>query len=148
MKISFEENLLIAEKFCTNPKGCPKWKGAVDYDERMKICAGCVNTLNKYDMVQVINYYKNLSEQNTDNITPAISKQKAPPKGKSTELNKYQIRKILLMTAEGMSKNQIAGELKISFRTVKNVIELGFKNEMANEKVIQVKNEMINDGLL
>jgi hypothetical protein len=144
MNLGFETNKKIAEKYCLSPQGCPKLQGKTDYSERMTICSGCNNYLNKVDLVDLLNHFYN----NNTTPAPAPTKPKAPSKGKSTELSKTQIKKILLMSADGNSKNKIATELKLHFTTVKNVIELGFKNEMANEKVIQVKNEMINDGLL
>ena len=49
---------------------------------------------------------------------------------------------------DGWTKNKIATELKLHFSTVKNVINLSFKNEKANEKVKQIIDEMKNDGLL
>ena len=144
MNLGFDVNLKIAEKYCLAPGGCPKLKGKTDYNERMTICSGCNNYLHKVDLIDLLNHYYTTSTTNTD----IPSRPTKPPKGKSTELSKTQIKKILLLSAEGMSKNRIATELKLHFTTVKNVIELGFKNEMANEKVKSVKDEMINDGLL
>ena len=144
MNLGFDTNLKIAEKYCLHPDGCPKLKGKTDYNERMAICAGCNNYLNKVDLVDLLNYYYT----NTPTPTTISSKPKTTPTGKSTELSKTQIKKILMYDKDGWTKNKIATELKLHFSTVKNVINLSFKNEKANEKVKQIIDEMKNDGLL
>lgn len=145
MNLGIDTNLKIAEKYCLNPKGCPKLKGKTDYNERLTTCAGCTNYLNKIDLVDLLQYYTT----NTDTNAPSTTKPRPTNhKGKSTELSKTQIKKILTLHSQGYTKNKIATELALHFTTVKNVLELGFKNEDANDKVKQVKEEMINDGLL
>ena len=140
MNLGIDTNKKIAEKYCLNPNGCPKLKGKTDYNEKLSICAGCTNYLNKIDLVELLQYY-------TTNTTSTTTPRPTNHKGKSTELSKTQIKKILTLHSQGYTKNKIATELVLHFTTVKNVIDLGFKNEDANDKVRQVKEEMINDGL-
>ncbi len=146
MNLGIDTNIKIAEKYCLHPSGCPKLRGKTDYNEKLSICAGCTNYLNKIDLIELLHYYA--SNNNTSTTTPAPVKPKKPPKGKSTELNKSQIKKILTLHNQGFTKNKIATELTLHFTTVKNVIELGFKNDEANQKVQQVMDELKRDGLL
>lgn len=141
MNLGLENNKKIAEKYCLNPQGCPKLKGKTDYNEKLTICASCNNYLNKIDLIELLQYY-------TTSTAPSKPQRKAPYKGKSTELNKPQIEQILLYDKDGWTKNKIATEMRLHFTTVKNVLELGFKNDLANEKVKKIIDEMKNDGLL
>jgi hypothetical protein len=144
MNLGFETNKKIAEKYCLAPQGCPKLQGKTDYSERMTICSGCNNYLNKVDLVDLLNHFYN----NNTTPAPAPTKPKKPSKGKSTELSNTQIKKILTLYSKGNTRNKIATKLALHFTTVKNAVELGFTNEDANEKVRLVKEEMIKDGLL
>lgn len=143
MNLGIDTNKKIAEKYCLNPKGCPKLKGKTDYNERLTTCAGCTNYLNKIDLVELLQYYT--TNTNTTSTTKPRPKKY---KGKNTELSNTQIKKILTLYSKGYTRNKIATTLALHFTTVKNAVELGFTNEDGNEKVRLVKEEMVKDGLL
>ena len=72
----------------------------------------------------------------------------SPPKsrrntnGKNTEQSITMIKKILDLNDSGYTINGICKELGLQYRTVKNVLTLGFKNEASNEKVRNVMKEL------
>ena len=136
MDLGIEQNLKIAEKYCLNPHGCPKLKGKTDYNEKLAICAGCTNYLNKIDMVDLLTYYHNTS-------TPPTTHTPTPRTGKGTELSKYDIERILTLYHIDLQPiTRISLECGYSFRTVKNVVNQSFKNSKSNEKVQKIKEEM------
>lgn len=127
-------NMRIAERYCLSPEGCPKLRGITDYNERLTKCAGCTNYLNKIDLVDLL---RDLYTSPTSTSTTFKGR------GKNTELSVSQIKKILtLHHNEGYSQTKISRELKLSHRTVKNVLTLGFKNEMSNDKVRACQQEL------
>lgn len=134
MNLGIENNIKIAQRYCLNPNGCPKLKGKTDYNEKLTICAGCTNYLNKIDLVELLQYYTT--------TPPTTTTRTFKGKGKSTELSRTQIREILTLHRDGMSMTAIQKEMGLQFRTVKNVINLSFKNELANKKVREVIEDM------
>jgi len=134
MNVGIEKNLEIALVFCLNPNGCPLQSDCKTYDDRQQKCSACRNKLEKVDLVDLLNHlYKNGG---------CGKKANRVYKGKNTELSKVQIENILSLHSDGYSINKISEELHLQFRTVKNVINLSFKNALANEKVQNIKNEM------
>lgn len=145
MNLGIDKNLKIAEKYCFADGGCKKLKGKTEYNERLAICAGCTNYLNKIDLIDLLNYYRTQSEL----PCPMPSSHSIPRTGKGTELSITQIKKVLLLYyVDGKSLTAIQNELGLQFRTVKNVVNLSFKNESSNEKVKMVKEKLEKDGLL
>ena len=137
--IDLKTKMEIAEKYCLSPEGCPKLKGITDYNERLTKCAGCTNYLNKIDLVELLREIYDNSPTTTTSSTTSTFK----GRGKNTELNVSQIKKILtLYHKEGYTQTGITRELKLSHRTVKNVLTLGFKNEQSNEKVRACQQEL------
>lgn len=133
MDLGNRTNLEIIKKFCLVDGGCPKLSKCKDYTERVKVCSQCIDKVYKYDMVEIL---RELYATPTSSPLP-------PGKGKSTELSKAQIEKILtLYHSEKWSINRIAKDLHLQHLTVKNVIYGTFKSEYANEKVQNIKNEM------
>lgn len=137
MNRGFKKNMEIAEHLCLTPGGCPKLKGKVEYQERVSVCAGCNNVLNKIDLVDLLNHlYTNPS-------SPTTTKPPTPTTGKGTELSKSDIKKILtLYHIDLIPITRIASDYGFSFRTVKNVVNQSFKNPTSNEKVKKIKDEM------
>lgn len=133
--VGLKTNMKIAEKYCLSPEGCPKLKGITNYNERLSKCAGCTNYLNKIDLVELLRELYN----NTPTSSPSPTHK---GKGKSTELSKPQIKKILQLHNDGYSQTRITRELNLPNRTVKNVLTLGFKNELANDKVRACQQEL------
>ena len=133
--VGLKTNMKIAEKYCLSPEGCPKLKGITNYNERLSKCAGCTNYLNKIDLVELLRELYN----NTHTYSPSPTHK---GKGKSTELSKSQIKKILQLHNDGYSQTRITRELNLPNRTVKNVLTLGFKNELANDKVRACQQEL------
>ena len=136
MNLGIKDNMKIAEKYCLNPEGCPKLKGITDYNEKLSKCAGCTNYLNKIDLVELLRELHNTAP------TSSQSKSRRNTNGKNTELNKSEIKKILELNDSGYTINGICVELGLQYRTVKNVLTLGFKNEASNEKVRNVMNKL------
>ena len=130
--VGLKTNMKIAEKYCLSPDGCPKLKGITDYNEKLTKCAGCTNYLNKIDLVELLR----------ELYTPTTTTSPTQGKGKSTELSKPQIKKILQLYNDGYSQTRITRELNLPNRTVKNVLTLGFKNELANDKVRACQQEL------
>lgn len=135
--LGYKANLKIAEKYCLSPDGCPKLKGITNYNERLSKCAGCTNYLNKIDLVELLIELNNTS---TSTSSPSST---FKGKGKSTELSKTEIKKILELSDSGYTMTGISRVLGIQYRTVKKVLTLGFKNEYANDKVRTVMNERL-----
>ena len=143
MKMSLDEKIAIAQKYCLAPDGCPKLKGKTDYNERLTTCAGCNNYLHKIDLIELLQHYTTTDTPTTTNTTTFKGK------GKATEQSTTQIKTILtLYHVELWSINKIASELRLQHKTVKNIVNQTFKSEVSNEKVKMVKDKMINDGLL
>ena len=138
MNLGIKDNMKIAEKYCLNPEGCPKLKGITDYNEKLSKCAGCTNYLNKIDLVELLRELHNTAPTSTS----SQSKSRRNTNGKNTELNKSEIKKILELNDSGYTINGICVELGLQYRTVKNVLTLGFKNEASNEKVRNVMKEL------
>lgn len=140
--ISIKTKMQIAEKFCLSPDGCPKLKGITDYNEKLTKCAGCTNYLNKIDLVELLRDLYNTTPTTSTSSTSSTFK----GKGKSTELSKAQIKEILILDSECYTHTAIANKMKIQYRTVKKVLTLGFKNDLANEKVKRIKEELRLEG--
>ena len=135
MNVGLKNNIKIAEKYCLAPEGCPKLKGKTDYNEKLAICAGCTNYLNKIDLVELLQHYYTSS--------PTTTKPPTPTTGKGTELSKADIKKILtLYHIECIPITRIAQDYGFSFRTVKNVVNQSFKNPTSNKKVEEILKEM------
>ena len=136
MNRGLDVNLKIAESLCLTPGGCPKLKGKTEYQERVSVCAGCNNVLNKVDLVDLLNHLHT-------SYSPTTTKPPTPTTGKGTELSKADIRKILtLYHIDLIPITRIAKDHGFSFRTVKNVVNQSFKNPTSNEKVQKIKDEM------
>ena len=143
MNLGIDKNLKIAEKYCFADGGCKKLKGKTDYNERLSICAGCTNYLNKIDLIDLLDYYR------TTTPTPSSPTSSIQRTGKRTEQSIPKIKKVLLLYhVDGLSITAIQNELKLQFRTVKNIVNQSFKNEDSNEKVRKAKEELEKDGLL
>lgn len=143
MEQKLQENLKIAEKYCFAEGGCKKLKGKTDYAERMTICASCNNYLHKIDLIDLLSYYR------TTTPTPSSPTSSIQRTGKRTEQSIPKIKKVLLLYhVDGLSITAIQNELKLQFRTVKNIVNMSFKNEDSNEKVKRAKEELEKDGLL
>lgn len=128
------QKIELAEKCCLNPAGCPFQKDCITYEDRKQKCSNCKNVLDKVDLVELLKYFYT--------STPSSTHSKRTSAGKSTELNSTEIKNILLLHKDGLNINQIANELHLQFRTVKNVVNKSFKNSLANEKVEEVENEL------
>lgn len=133
MDLGNRTNLEIIKKFCLVDGGCPKLSKCKDYTERVKVCSQCIDKVYKFDMVEILRELY---------ATPTYTKPTPPRTGKSTELSKGKIKEILLLHKDGLNINQIATELHLQFRTVKNVVNKSFKNSLANEKVEEVEKEL------
>lgn len=140
MNMGIPKNLEIAQAFCLNPKGCPLQKGCKTYDDRQQKCSACRNKLEKVDLVDLLNYFYTTSTSDTSH------KPIPHTTGKSTELSKTQIKNILILHSQGYSINKISVKLHLQFRTVKKVIEKGFKNQNSNLKVEEVEKELRLEG--
>ena len=117
--IDLKTKMEIAEKYCLSPEGCPKLKGITDYNERLTKCAGCTNYLNKIDLVELLREIYDNSPTTTTSSTTSTFK----GRGKNTELNVSQIKKILtLYHKEGYTQTGITREFSlsaISFKSLK-----------------------------
>ena len=136
--MTIKEKMQIAERFCLRPEGCPKLKGITDYNEKLTKCAGCTNHLNKIDLVELLRELYHNTPTSTSSPSSTFK-----GKGKSTELSKTEIKKILELSDSGYTMTGISRVLGIQYRTVKKVLTLGFKNEYANDKVRTVMNERL-----
>jgi len=141
MDLGNKTNLEIIKKFCLVEGGCPKLRKCRTYEEKMAVCSQCIDKVYKYDLIELL---RELYAATPTTSSPAPTRNKS---GKSTELNKVQIEKILTLHNQGLTINKIAVELNIQFRTVKNVINQSFKNEDANLKVKEILEDMQKDGL-
>ena len=142
-----EEKMKILRTYCLKPGGCSALTGKTEYDERKTLCSRCNNYLLKIDFLEIIQELQKEIEElkNSDSNQSSPRIKNSNPTGKSTELNKADIRRILTMYADGYTINKIHDELHCSNTTVKNVVNQSFKNEKANEKVRLVIEEMKND---
>lgn len=145
MDLGNKNNLEIIKKFCLVEGGCPKLKKCNGYQEKVAICSQCIDKIYKYDMIELLRELYNPTTTTTP--TPPTTSTRSTT-GKSTELNKIQIEKILVLHSKGSTLNRIAKDLNIQFRTVKNVVNQSFKNEKSNQKVKDILEEMQKDGLL
>ena len=138
MNLGIENNIEIAQRYCLSPGGCPKLKGKTDYNEKLTICAGCTNYLNKIDLVELLQYYTT----NTTTPPTTTNTNTFNGKGKATEQSNTKIRKVITLHRDGKSMTAIQKELDLQFRTVKNIINQSFTNEASNQKVREVIAEM------
>ena len=138
MDLGNKTNLDIIKKYCLVDGGCPKLKKCKSYQEKVQVCSQCIDKVYKYDMVEI------LRELYGDKgSTPTPAKPTPPRTGKGTERSTTEIKRILEMYYnKGMNINQIRKELHLQHLTVKNVVNMSFKNPTSNEKVRLVKEEM------
>ena len=138
MDLGNKANLSIIMKYCLADGGCPKLKKCKDYTEKVQVCSQCIDKVYKFDMVEIL---RELYGDKGSTSTPA--KPTPPRTGKGTERSTTEIKRILDMYHnKGMTINQIRKELHLQHLTVKNVVNMSFKNETSNEKVRKVKEEM------
>ena len=113
------------------------------YNERADICAGCTKLLRKVDVFRLLDFYYDESKDTRQYADAEKQKKEFYGKGKATELNKAQIRKILQCYLNGASIYRITKDMQLQHRTVKNVINRSFKSQASNEKVEEVYRELM-----
>ena len=133
MNLGIENNLKIVKKYCLDGK-CPKLEKAKTYEERVSICAACIDKVYKFDMLEIIGTLLNENEKK-----PTLNRY---CKGKGIELSDKDIERVLILISEEKTTNQIKEETGYSWRTIDHIRNQSFKNEDNNERVRQIKREL------